>query len=245
MSRALTPLHSYMPLFLDLPKPPAYLLPKSSLLDTTATTATPPARRAPHPFKKSNLNAMSTHDQMESALNTSSGASADTVADDWEAPYDDRFMQAPVHDTRNDALVAQLTALISDAHIARASTSHPSPHSDRRPSYGDSRKQPSGPRQASEPTMDRACYAFFVDGTCPRENECRYSHDSKIINEARLACMSRWKAGTSTVLSNLSVLDNTFPLDTGSGPAYSQDERNGVYEYVEETVAAAQAARLP
>ena len=87
---------------------------------------------------------------------------------------------------------------------------------------------------------------FFVDGTCPRENECRYSHDSKIINEARLACMSRWKAGTSTVLSNLSVLDEAFPLDTGSGlQAYSQEERNCVYEYVEETVAAAQAARLP
>jgi hypothetical protein len=34
-------------------------------------------------------------------------------------------------------------------------------------------------------------------------------------------------------------------LDTGSGPAYTQDERNGVYEYVEEIVAAGQAARLP
>ena len=248
MSRALTPLHSYMPLFLDLPKAPAYLLPKPSVLDTmppvSTATATPPARRGSHPFKKSSLSAMSTHDQMDPALNTSSRASADTVTDDW-APYENQPVQEAVKDTRNDALVAQLTALISDAHIARASTSHPSPHSDRRPSYGDTRKQPSGPRQASEPTMDRACYAFFVNGTCPRENECRYSHDSKIINEARLACMSRWKAGTSTVLSNLSVLDEAFPLDTGSGQAYSQDERNGVYEYVEETVAAAQAARLP
>ena len=93
--------------------------------------------------------------------------------------------------------------------------------------------------------MDRACYSYFVNGTCPRDKECRYSHDNKVINDARLACMSRWKAGTSTVLSNLSVLDDAFPLDTGSGPAYTQDERNGVYEYVEEIVAAGQAARLP
>ena len=118
-------------------------------------------------------------------------------------------------------------------------------HNDRRPSYGDMRKQPSGQRQAPEPTVNRACYAFFIDGTCPRENECRYSHDTKVINEARLACMSRWKAGPSTVLSNLSILDDAFPMDTGNGLAYSQDERNCVYEYVEETVAAAQAARLP
>ena len=57
--------------------------------------------------------------------------------------------------------------------------------------------------------------------------------------------MSRWKAGPSTVLSNLSVLDDAFPMDTGTGLTYSQDERNCVYAYVEETVAAAHAARLP
>ena len=57
--------------------------------------------------------------------------------------------------------------------------------------------------------------------------------------------MSRWKAGTKTVFSNLSVVDDAFPLDTGSGPGYTQAERNGVYVYVEEIVAAGQSARLP
>jgi len=178
----------------------------------------------------------------------SSAASADTVQDDWYAPYENHAVEEP-NDADipggHDALVAQLTALISEAHIGRSAASNPSSHNDKRPSYGDTRKQSSGPRQAPEHKVNRACYAFFVDGICPRETECRYSHDSKVINEARLACMSRWKAGPSTVLSNLSVLDDAFPLDTGSGQAYSQDERNGVYQYVEETVAAAQAARLP
>ena len=248
MAKALSPLHGYMPLFLDLPKAPAHLLPKPSQPDTTTATVTPPVRRTSHPYKKSNLSAMSAQDQIESVLNTSSAASADTVADGWNAPCEDHLVQEPVYagnPSGNDALVAQLTALISEAHIARSGTSNPSIHNDRRPSHGDTRKQSSGPRQAPEPTINRACYAFFVDGTCPRETDCRYSHDSKVINEARLACMSRWKAGPSTVLSNLSVLDEAFPLDTGSGQAYSQDERNCVYEYVEETVAAAQAARLP
>jgi hypothetical protein len=248
MATALSPLHGYMPLFLDLPKPPAHLLPKLSQPDTTAATVTPPVRRSSHPYKKSNLNAISAQDQSESVLNTSSAASADTLQDDWYAPYDNHSVREPDKADipgGNDTLVSQLTALISEVQIARSSASNPPSHNDRRPSYGDMRKQPSGQRQAPEPTVNRACYAFFVDGTCPRENECRYSHDTKVINEARLACMSRWKAGPSTVLSNLSILDDAFPMDTGTGLAYSQDERNCVYEYVEETVAAAQAARLP
>ena len=249
MASALSPLHGYMPLFLDLPKAPTHLLPKLSQPDTTtAATVTPPVRRTSQPYKKSNLSAMSAQDQIESVLNMSSAASADTVQDDWYAPYENHAVEEP-NDADipggHDALVAQLTALISEAHIGRSAASNPSSHNDKRPSYGDTRKQSSGPRQAPEHTVNRACYAFFVDGICPRETECRYSHDSKVINEARLACMSRWKAGPSTVLSNLSVLDDAFPLDTGSGQAYSQDERNGVYQYVEETVAAAQAARLP
>jgi hypothetical protein len=60
--------------------------------------------------------------------------------------------------------------------------------------------------------MDRACYSFFVNGTCPRDNECRYIHDDKIINEARLACMAKWRAGTKTVFSNLSIVDDACDI---------------------------------
>ena len=249
MATALSPLHGYMPLFLDLPKPPAHLLPKLSQTDTTVATVTPPVRRPSHPYKKSNLNAVSAQDQSESVLNTSSAASADTLQDGWYEPHDNHSAREPDKADipgGSDTLVSQLTALISEIQIARSSASNPPSHNDGRPSYGDMRKQPSGhQRQAPEPTVNRACHAFFIDGTCPRAHECRYSHDTNVINEARLACMSRWKAGPSTVLSNLSVLDDAFPMDTGTGLAYSQDERNCVYAYVEETVAAAHAARLP
>ena len=58
--------------------------------------------------------------------------------------------------------------------------------------------------------------------------------------------MTRWKAGTKTVFSNLSVLDETFPLEeTDNGSGYSQAERNRVYEYVEEIVSAGKAAHMP
>jgi hypothetical protein len=57
--------------------------------------------------------------------------------------------------------------------------------------------------------------------------------------------MHKWRAGTKTVFSNLSIVDDAFSLATGSGPGYTQAERNGVYDYVEEIVSAGQAARLP
>jgi hypothetical protein len=59
--------------------------------------------------------------------------------------------------------------------------------------------------------------------------------------------MTRWKAGTKTVFSNFSVVNDTFPLaeETASGFGYSQAERNSVYEYVEEMVSAGKDTRLP
>ena len=58
--------------------------------------------------------------------------------------------------------------------------------------------------------------------------------------------MTKWKAGTKTVFSNLSIIDDAFPLaKTNDGSGYTQAERNGVYEYVEEVVSAGQAAHLP
>ena len=249
MAKKLTPLHAYMPQFLDLPKPPAYLVIKPAALDTaaptlTAATTAPARTKFTSPNKKANFGALTTQDSTDPSPITSSSASTITANDDW-LPYDDTAVREIVSDPSNERLIAQLTALVAATSIAQPNTP---PHSDRRPAYGDgrdSRKQPFISKQPFESTTDRACYSFFVNGTCPRDNECRYSHDDKIINDARLACMFKWRAGTKTVFSNLSVVDDAFPLDTGSGPGYTQAERNGVYEYVEEIVAARQSARLP
>ena len=60
--------------------------------------------------------------------------------------------------------------------------------------------------------MRLACYNVLVAGRCNRsDSECIYSHDPKIINEAKTQCMAWWKAGQKTPFSNLSVLDRYFP----------------------------------
>jgi hypothetical protein len=57
--------------------------------------------------------------------------------------------------------------------------------------------------------------------------------------------MTKWKAGTKTVFSNLSINDETFPLgETDNGSGYTQAERSGVYDYVEEIVSAGKSAHM-
>jgi hypothetical protein len=235
-----------MPQFLDLPKPPAYLVNRATASDSavptpTAVTTAPASKRFTPPNKKVNFGALTTQDSTDQSPITSSSTSTITAFDDW-APYDDTAVREVVNDPSNEKPIAQLAALVAATTIGQPSTPNTPSRSDRRPAYSDGRDTR---HQPPESTMDRACYSFFVNGTCPRDKDCRYSHDDKIINEARLACMSKWRAGTKTVFSNLSIVDDTFPLDTGSGPGYTQAERSGVYDYVEEIVAAGQAARLP
>ena len=259
----LTPLHGYMPQFMDMPKPPAYLQQHGGTSTTPAAViATSDTKKYGHSSsKKVNFGSMrSAHDALDQSPLTSSSASTITVADDYGA-YDDSALRQVVSDPANENLIAQLTALVAATTIGQ-SRMPASPgqqpvertaasYKDRefndvkmssRTSHGDSRDTRSRQLDA---TMDRACYSFFVHGTCPRENECRYSHEDSIINDARLQCMTRWKAGTKTVFSNLTVLDETFPLgETDNGSGYSQAERNGVYEYVEEIVSSGKSAHM-
>jgi len=60
-----------------------------------------------------------------------------------------------------------------------------------------------------------------------------YSHDHKIINEAKTQCMARWKSGQKTPFSNLSVLDRYFPKQDGidDSTGYSDNSRESVYQY--------------
>ena len=268
ISAHLTPLHSYMPQFMDMAKPPAYLQKLfahdgSATTPTTVTTTSSSKKHGHSSAKKVNFGSIrDAHDTLDQSPLTSSSASTITATGEWDM-QDDSALRHVVSDPANEKLIAQLTALVAATSIGqpRMPTSQSqrppektrAPHSDReindvkvssRTSYGDSRDTRS---QRPDAPMDRACYSFFVHGTCPRADECRYSHDEQVTNDARLTCMTRWKAGTKTVFSNFSVVNDTFPLaeETASGFGYSQAERNSVYEYVEEMVSAGKDTRLP
>jgi len=60
-----------------------------------------------------------------------------------------------------------------------------------------------------------------------------YSHDQRIITEAKTQCMARWKSGEKTPFSNLSVLDRYFPKQDGidDSTGYSDNSRESVYQY--------------
>jgi hypothetical protein len=191
----LIPLHSYMPQFIDMARPPAYLMNRSTASDSavstpTAVTAAPAGKKFTPPTKKVNFGALNTQDSADQSPVTSFSASTITAADDW-APYDDTAVREVVNDPSNEKLIAQLTALVAATTIGQPNTPSTPSRGDRRPAYGDGRDTR---QQPPESTMDKACYSFFVNGTCPRDSDCRYSHDDKIINEARLACMAKWRA---------------------------------------------------
>ena len=79
-----------MPQFLDMAKPPAYLL-KNSAVDNTPPTPTgvttaPTGKKYHPPSKKVNFGALClTQDSADQSPMTSSSASTITVTDDWGA----------------------------------------------------------------------------------------------------------------------------------------------------------------
>ena len=270
ISAQLTPLHSFMPKFMDMAPLPPHLQKlsphgsdDSATTPTTVTTTSSSKKHGHSSAKKVNFGSIRHgHDTLDQSPATSSSASTITFTDDWDI-QDDSALRHVVSDPANEKLIAQLTALVAATSIGQprmpaSQSQRPpertrAPHSDReindvkvssRTSYGDTRDTRS---QRPDAPMDRACYSYFVHGTCPRADECRYSHDEQIINEARITCMTKWQAGTKTVFSNFNVVNDNFPLEgeTDSGFGYSQAERNSVYEYVEEMVSAGKAARLP
>ena len=267
ISGHLTPLHSYMPKFMDMAPLPPHLQKLSSHgsdgsanTPTTVTTASSSKKHGHSSGKKVNFGSIR-HNQntLDQSPATSSSASTITCTNDWDIQDDSSLVSDPA----NEKLIAQLTALVAATSIGQprtpASQSQRAPertrtaHGDRevndvkvssRTSYGDTRDTRS---QRPDAPMDRACYSYFVHGTCPRADECRYSHDEQVVNDARLACMTKWQIGTKTVFSSFSVVNDNFPLEgeTNSGCGYSQAKRNSVYEYMEEIASVGEAARLP
>lgn len=63
-----------------------------------------------------------------------------------------------------------------------------------------------------------------------------YSHDPKVIRDARLAYVNNWKLGPKALLSNFNVVSANFPRETSpSDPdGYSQSARDEVYHYVDD-----------
>ena len=125
MTAELTPLHNYIPQFLDMAKPPAYLQQKQSLHDgapatPTAVTTTSGGKKYNHSAsKRVNFGAMrSAQDSLDQSPLTSSSASTITAADEW-GTYDDTAMRQVVSDPANENLIAQLTALVAATTIGQ------------------------------------------------------------------------------------------------------------------------------
>jgi hypothetical protein len=68
-----------------------------------------------------------------------------------------------------------------------------------------------------------------------------YSHDPKVVNEAKTQCMARWRTNPKTPFNNLTTLDRYFPKQRGvdDPTGYSDSSRESVYEYFDSVVSTA------
>jgi hypothetical protein len=121
-----------------------------------------------------------------------------------------------VADLDSPDVIARLAALVS-SHM-KMDAAGPSTTTPARSPYTSPSSSPWTPGATPAKETDRiprdktACYNVLVAGKCNRsDSECMYSHDQKVITEAKTQCMARWKAGQKTPFSNLSVLDRFFP----------------------------------
>jgi hypothetical protein len=215
ISGHLTPLHSYMPKFMDMAKLPPHLQKlsphgsdESGNAPTTVTTTSSSKKHSHSPGKNVNYGSIRhNQDTSDQSPATSSSASTITCTDDWDLE-DGSSLRDIVNDPANERLIAQLMALVAATSIgqpprAPASQQH-RPFEKTRTAYGDREVNDvkSSLRTTYRDTRDtrahrsdvpigRACYNYFVHGTCPRADHCRYSHDKDVVNDARLACMTK------------------------------------------------------
>ena len=73
-----------------------------------------------------------------------------------------------------------------------------------------------------------------------------YSHNPKIVNEAKTQCMARWKSSEKTPFNNLTVLDRFFPKQDGldNATGYSDESRESVFEYFDSVAATTTTANF-
>ena len=234
------PLHSYLPSLLNLPKPPYSVRDQNARSDAGKDRAIhkntadnlrsfrTPNRPSPD---KSRFNNISTDAQMQdetqddSTSNDSGGLPAASVTQTTST-------LSPVSvDLESPEVIARLAALVS-SHMkmdASGTSKYTSPSSSPWSPGATPTKE-----TVKVPVDKRACYNVLVAGKCNRsDSECMYSHDPKIITEAKTQCMARWKSGQKTPFSNLSVLDRYFPKQDGidDPTGYSDNSRESVYQY--------------
>ena len=142
-------------------------------------------------------------------------------------------------------VIARLASLVS-THMQTSATKPTgmtpakSPHTMSSSSPLTSSTVPGRPVEATL-TEKRACYNKLIAGTCSRlDKDCMYSHDPKVINEARTQCMAKWRANPKTPFNNLTTLDRSFPRqdDVDDPSGYSDSAREAIYEYFDSAVAA-------
>jgi len=236
------PLHSYLPSLLNLPRPPYTIRDQNSrvdvgkdrvfqknMADDTRSFRTP--RPTPDKSPASRFNNMSANGGMLDETQEDATAT-DTDGQPSSSVTPTTSTLSPVSvDLEAPEVIARLAALVS-SHMkvdAAGTSKYTSPSS-----------SPWTPGATPAKETDRiprdktACYNVLVAGQCNRpDSECRYSHDQKVITEAKTQCMARWKAGQKTPFSNLSVLDRFFPKQDGvdDSTGYSDSSRESVYQY--------------
>ena len=190
--------------------------PKPAAVDSTAK---PNSMRkfAPHAAKRAvNFGNLTLDQDMPDASPTPSAATSTITDSDWgEETHasDVEAAKAIIENPEHSGLVSQLTALMAAASItpafpARHTVRAPALHTDREP-------RTSSSSRADAQTSGRACYNEFVHGSCSHTaDECQYSHDPKVILDARIACMNNWQLGPKAMSSNFNVVSAAFPLET-------------------------------
>ena len=247
------PLHGHLPALLNLPKPPHSMRGSLSHAEEvrgepkpSATTRTPTASRSftlakqPPTDKARFNNIVTTMDNSDDETEPESVPSDKLASDQTPSP------PATVPpDLSSPDVIARLAALVSShmkAEAARPTVATPM-KSTYTPSSPSPWTSPVSPAEPSEkiPLDKRACYNILVAGKCSRsDNDCNYSHDPKIVNEAKTQCMARWRANQRTPFNNLSILDRFFPKQSGvdDPSGYSDASREAVYEYFDSKVSA-------
>ena len=243
------PLHTFLPSLLNLPKPPYTVRDQNPRTDVgrdrifqknTADDARPFRTPRPTPDKShtSRFNNMSAdgglldETQVDITATDTDTTSTETDGEPSSSVTQTTSTLSPVSvDLEAPEVIARLAALVS-SHMkmdAVGTSKYTSPSSSPWSSSATPVKETD-----RVPRDKTACYNVLVAGKCNRsDTECRYSHDQKVITEAKTQCMARWKSGQKTPFSNLSVLDRYFPRQDGidDPTGYSDDSRESVYQY--------------
>ena len=245
------PLHAYLPSLLNLPKPPynmrdQQVRPDVSKIRVAHKDSTGSSHTFRTPFKRPSQDRARLHNiSTDAALLDESHD--DTTSEEIESQPTTSTTQSQVTSTLSPAFV-DLESPDVIARLAALVSSHLQTDVAKTASYTSPSSSPWSPgttptkETVKAPLDKRACYNVLVGGKCNRsDNDCMYSHDPKIVNEAKTQCMARWRTSQKTPFNNLTTLDRFFPKQDGldDPTGYSDTSRESVYEYFDSVAATA------